>query len=70
VQFEITPPTRDAVTAWIKEAKLVDWNAAIADLGVRKVKGRSGPTAVIDEWPLSGSQVWTKKAQMWYPTLY
>ena len=22
VQFEITPPTRDAVTAWIKEAKL------------------------------------------------
>ena len=23
VQFEITPPTRDAVTAWIKEAKLV-----------------------------------------------
>ena len=24
VQFEITPPTRDAVTAWIKEAKLVN----------------------------------------------
>ena len=23
VQFEITPPTKDAVTAWIKEAKLV-----------------------------------------------
>ena len=24
VQFEITPPTKDAVTAWIKEAKLVN----------------------------------------------
>jgi integrase len=24
VQFEITPPTRDAVTAWIKEAKLTN----------------------------------------------
>ncbi len=24
VQFEITPPTRDAVTAWIKEAELVN----------------------------------------------
>ena len=24
VQFEMTPPTRDAVTAWIKEAKLVN----------------------------------------------
>ena len=24
VQFEITPPTRDAVTAWIKEAKLAN----------------------------------------------
>ena len=24
VQFEITPPTRDAVTTWIKEAKLVN----------------------------------------------
>ena len=24
VQFEITPPTRDAVTAWIQEAKLVN----------------------------------------------
>ena len=24
IQFEITPPTRDAVTAWIKEAKLVN----------------------------------------------
>jgi hypothetical protein len=24
VQFEITPPTRDAVSAWIKEAKLVN----------------------------------------------
>ena len=24
VQFEITPPTRDAVTAWIREAKLVN----------------------------------------------
>ena len=24
VQFEITPPTRDAVTAWIKEAKLIN----------------------------------------------
>ena len=26
VQFEITPPTRDAVTAWIKEAKLANDN--------------------------------------------
>ena len=24
IQFEITPPTRDAVTTWIKEAKLVN----------------------------------------------
>ena len=24
VQFEITPPTKEAVTAWIKEAKLVN----------------------------------------------
>ena len=24
VQFEITPPTKDAVTAWLKEAKLVN----------------------------------------------
>ena len=24
VQFEITPPTKDAITAWIKEAKLVN----------------------------------------------
>ena len=33
VQFEITPPTRDAVTAWIKEAKLVNGDFFVSHPG-------------------------------------